>query len=61
MTYKRRSVHGEKVSNFVKPGKTGIEFEYRRAWEDKEPIKIISYEITVDENNQIAITEENSY
>lgn len=53
-------IHTYRLSG-VKPGETGIKFEYRRAWEDKEPIKIISYEITVDENNQIAITEENIY
>lgn len=53
-------IHTYRLSG-VKPGETGIKFEYRRALEDKEPIKIISYEITVDENNQIAITEENIY
>lgn len=53
-------IHTYRLSG-VKLGETGIKFEYRRAWEDKEPIKIISYEITVDENNQIAITEENMY
>jgi predicted secreted protein len=40
-----------------KQGSTGLRFEYKRPWEDGEPEAVQLYEVTVEQNGEITITE----